>query len=177
MKKTFLMVGVLALGLGACGDSGTPAQRSGDTADTGAPIPVEPDGGIGDGATPLPEPGGTTPVGDDKGMDEMEPTIPSALRGRWGMNANDCDASRSDAKGLLTIGDQTLKFYESVGTLTKTAERDATRLRGTFAFTGEGQTWQRDVVLDAQDGNTVLIRREYGDGAAPGPFRYERCAS
>ena len=36
-------------------------------------------------------------------------------------------------------------------------------------------TWEREVVLDVQDGGATLVRREYGDDAAPGPFRYAKC--
>ena len=50
-----------------------------------------------------------------------------------------------------------------------------TPLRAAFDFEGEGMTWQREVVLDVQDDGATLIRREYGEDAAPGPFRYAKC--
>lgn len=102
--------------------------------------------------------------------------IPSAIRGRWGMVPADCEPGRADAKGLLVIGAKRLEFYESVGTLQSLQEQAPTRLRGSFAFTGEGMEWQRDVTLDVQDGGRTLIRSEAGDGAEPGPFRYTKCA-
>ena len=68
-----------------------------------------------------------------------------------------------------------LEFYESVGTLDQIEEASDTRIRASFDFTGEGMTWERDVVLEAQDRGTTLIRREYGDDAAPAPFRYTKC--
>ena len=55
------------------------------------------------------------------------------------------------------------------------SEAAPTRIRAAFDFTGEGMTWQREVVLDVQDDGATLIRREYGQDAAPGPFRYARC--
>jgi len=102
--------------------------------------------------------------------------IPAAIQGRWGMVAADCEPARADAKGLLEIDPRRLKFYESVGTLDELEEMEPTRIRGEFSFSGEGMTWDRDVTLDVQDGGKTLIRREYGDDAAPGPFRYSKCA-
>lgn len=103
-------------------------------------------------------------------------TIPAALQGRWGMVAADCEPGRADAKGLLVIDGTRLEFYESVGTLGEIEEAGETRLRADFDFTGEGMTWDRDVLLEAQDGGETLIRREYGVDAAPDPFRYSKCA-
>lgn len=102
--------------------------------------------------------------------------IPEALRGRWGLVPADCEPGRDDAKGLLTITETKLEFYESVGTLEGIEEFDPSRIRASFNFTGEGQEWERDVVLDAQDQGKTLIRREYGEDAAPGPFRYTKCS-
>jgi len=101
--------------------------------------------------------------------------IPAAIRGRWGLVPADCTSARGDAKGLLVIDATTLKFYESLGTLKTIAESEPTRIRAAFEFEGEGMTWQRDETLDVQDGGATLIRREYGEDAAPGPFRYARC--
>jgi hypothetical protein len=104
-----------------------------------------------------------------------EVTIPEAARGSWGLVAGDCIPGASDAKGLLVIDATTLTFYESRGTLTAVSERSDTRIAGSFAFTGEGQAWTREEILDVQDDGRTLIRREDGDGAAPGPFRYKAC--
>lgn len=101
--------------------------------------------------------------------------IPAPIQGRWGLVPADCTSTRGDAKGLLTIDGTTLKFYESVATLDEIEEAGETRIRADFDFTGEGMSWQRDVTLDVQDGGKTLIRREYGEDAAPGPFRYTKC--
>ncbi|HEY6816500.1 MAG TPA: hypothetical protein VI168_13245 [Croceibacterium sp.] len=101
--------------------------------------------------------------------------IPAVLRGRWGLVPADCTSTRGDAKGLLTIGDDKLQFYESVGTLDTIMEAEPTRIRASFDFEGEGMTWEREIVLDLQDDGTTLIRREYGEDAAPGPLRYAKC--
>lgn len=101
--------------------------------------------------------------------------IPAALQGRWGLVAADCEPGRDDAKGLLTIDATKLRFYESVGTLGTVTEAGANRLRATFDFTGEGQTWQRDMLLAVEDGGAALVRTEYGEDAAPAPLRYTKC--
>jgi hypothetical protein len=102
-------------------------------------------------------------------------SIPATAQGRWGMVAADCTSTRGDAKGLLVIDGKTMKFYESVGRIGAVKERSDTRIRAAFSFSGEGMTWTNDEVLDVQDGGKVLIRREYGEGASPGPLRYMRC--
>jgi len=104
-------------------------------------------------------------------------SIPRALRGRWGMVKNDCTSTHGDAKGLMEITAARLTFYESRGMLAKISEIEPTRLRALYNFEGEGQTWQRDMVLEVQDGGHSLVRKEYGDGGAADSYHYTRCAS
>jgi hypothetical protein len=103
--------------------------------------------------------------------------IPAALRGRWGMVKNDCTSTHGDAKGLLEISSGKLTFYESRGTLGKVSEIEPTRIRAMYNFEGEGQTWQRDMILEVQDGGQSLIRMEYSDATTPESYHYSRCAS
>jgi hypothetical protein len=102
--------------------------------------------------------------------------IPASLRGRWGMVPKDCTSTLGDAKGLLTVSASQLKFYEAVAKLGTIKEAGDSRIRATFKYSGEGQTWTQDVVLDAQDGGKTLIRRDFGPDALPGPQKYTRCA-
>lgn len=154
------LVPAIFLLLAACGGADEAALPSGDE----SPIPVEPDGGIGDGATPLATPSEAAVEG-----------IPEPLRGNWGLVAADCEPGRSDAKGLLAISADKLRFYESVGTLGEATEQTPERLRATFAFTGEGMNWNREMLLEVQSGGKELVRQEFGADAAPSPFRYTRC--
>ena len=101
--------------------------------------------------------------------------IPADYQGRWGLTAEDCTGDAAAAKGLLEIASTELKFYESVGKLESVTGATGGRFRGEFAFTGEGQEWQRDVVLDLREGGKILVRREFGEGASPEPFDYTRC--
>ena len=38
--------------------------------------------------------------------------IPATIQGRWGLTPADCISNRGDAKGLLIIAADSLKFYE-----------------------------------------------------------------
>ncbi|WP_348765661.1 hypothetical protein [uncultured Salinisphaera sp.] len=122
-------------------------------------------------ATTGPAPQSNVPPTADTPKAEI---IPEAIQGRWGLVPADCEPGRSDAKGLLVIGEKKMRFYEATATL---GEIDATHLRASFDFTGEGMTWQRDMALDVQDNGQTLIRREYGKDAAPGAFKYGRCST
>ena len=101
--------------------------------------------------------------------------IPEQFQGRWGLNAADCTPTRGDAKGLLTISDARLTFYESKGTLDKVLGATANSFDASYGFIGEGQTWQRVERLTRTNGK--LQRRT---DAAPGQeppvnLTYTRC--
>lgn len=149
-----------ALAVAACNQTNAPApEPSGSEAPLASP------------AAPAPTASSTPTVVDTQRVTQ----IPTAVQGRWGLVSNDCDPTRSDAKGLLSIDPDTLTFYESRAKLGQVKEIDESRIRASFEFSGEGMTWSRDEVLDAQDGGKTLIRREYGEDAATGPMRYTRC--
>lgn len=96
-------------------------------------------------------------------------TIPAQYHGRWGMVPADCTSTRGDAKGLITIADKTVRFYEAVATLKEKREAPATSWSGLFGFTGEGQTWEKVQTL-TRTGN--VLKRAENDGT----FTYTRCA-
>lgn len=103
--------------------------------------------------------------------------IPAAMQGRWGLVAADCTSTQGDAKGLLEISPTVLKFYESRGTLGTVTEGDDDEIRATFAFTGEGMEWQREMELELDNDGKTLVREEFGEDAVPGELRYSRCPS
>jgi hypothetical protein len=96
--------------------------------------------------------------------------IPAAVQGRWGLTPADCMPGRSDAKGLLTIGPADLRFYESRAVPTGEISSDADSISGSFAFTGEGQSWTKYQVLKVDKGR--LIRTETKPAAS---FSYAKC--
>ena len=99
-------------------------------------------------------------------------TIPAAFHGRWGMVPADCTSTRGDAKGLITIGPDSIRFYESVARLTKVTGDYPENFTGTFAYTGEGMTWTRTENLKLTGSSNTLIRSE---SDPPGRFTYTRC--
>lgn len=110
-------------------------------------------------------------VSNDAGTAEL--AIPAAFRGRWGMNAADCEPGRADAKGLIVVDATTVKFYESRGTLTKVTQNAPENFTGTFAFTGEGMTWTNSQNLKLTGSSNTLVRKQSDEAQ---PFTYKRCA-
>lgn len=116
----------------------------------------------------------TTVVDQGNGATAMVPAstkIPKPLQGRWGLVPADCTSTRGDAKGLLTVTADTLTFYESRAQLKAVTSADPDRFVGSFAFSGEGQTWTRTETLALQ--GTTLLR---SDEEVTTPLRYSRCA-
>ena len=95
--------------------------------------------------------------------------IPAHYQGRWGMVPADCTSTRGDAKGLMTIGDTSIKFYESTATLIERRPSIATSFSGLFAFRGEGESWEK-VMTFTRNGGT--LKRADKDGS----YIYRRCA-
>src|SRR5689334_7482481 len=112
--------------------------------------------------------GATTPA-----KPEPAPTarIPAALQGRWGLTPADCMPRRSDAKGLLTITADNLRFYESRAVPADEVDGDADSIAGNFAFTGEGQSWTKYEALKVDKGR--LTRTETKPSAS---FSYAKCS-
>ena len=98
-------------------------------------------------------------------------TIPAFLHGRWGLTPADCTSTRGDAKGLLVVSADQMKFYESVGKPAGALEVSPDSASGDFAFTGEGMTWKKYQVLELQNGK--LVRTESSPMAS---FTYARCS-
>lgn len=165
--------------LAGCNSSQPPADepvngQSGQIDENGVPV--------GTDAVIAPDPekdeAATSQAATDAEMAQpMGKAFPKSFQGRWGLVAGDCTSTRGDAKGLLEISEDRLRFYESRATPTHVVEKDASRMVADFDFSGEGQRWQRRLILDVEDNGRTLIHRDQGPDAAPGPFRYRRCES
>jgi hypothetical protein len=105
---------------------------------------------------------------DDRGSEPKAAMIPAQYQGRWGMVAADCTSTRGDAKGLISITGDKIRFYESTATLKEQRPAIATSFAGLFGFTGEGQTWEKAMTF-TRSGDT-LTRAE-----SEGNFTYKRC--
>ena len=90
-------------------------------------------------------------------------------RGRWGMVSADCTSTRGDAKGLITINEVSIKFYEARATLKEQRPAVSTSFSGLYGFVGEGQTWEKVVTL-TRTGDA--LKRADDEGS----YNYERCA-
>ena len=73
-------------------------------------------------------------------------------------------------EGLLTIGANALRFYESVAVPAANVQTSTNSISGDFAFTGEGQQWSKHLSLEIRDDK--LVRTERDPLAS---FRYVRC--
>jgi hypothetical protein len=113
-----------------------------------------------------------TPGTHDDATTPPSPTpggiIPAQYQGRWGLVPADCTSTRGDAKGLITIGDTSIKFYESTATLTAQRPAKATSFSGQFAFRGEGQSWEKLMTFTRTGDSLVRADPE-------GRFSYKRC--
>ena len=170
---------ILALiAIAACRQADEP--NAGYAPNAAESVPVEQDHATvkrNSGVATLPSNGGKTgeirqPV--DNGTEPSPPppapsaTIPAHYQGRWGRTAADCTSSLP-AEGLMTIGDTRIKFYEATATLKERRPAIATSFSGLFAFTGEGERWEK-VMTFTRSGDT-LVRADKN-----GSYTYRRCA-
>jgi hypothetical protein len=163
MKQSFASAALLALALAACQGSNDNIAIDESNSENADVETLPPDETVtndanasNNSAMPVPP----NPVTAD---------IPTQYHGRWGMVAADCTSTRGDAKGLIDIGDQTIKFYEAVATLKEQRPAIATSFSGLFAFTGEGQNWEK-VMTFTRTGDTLKRAEESGS------FTYQHCA-
>ncbi|HET7317176.1 MAG TPA: hypothetical protein VFI88_07115 [Sphingomicrobium sp.] len=101
-----------------------------------------------------------------------ESAIPAALHGRWGLGPGDCTSTRGDAKGLLIVGPDGLRFYESRAVPSPGIQTSPNSVSGNFAFTGEGQEWTKYETLERR--GDKLVRTERDPNVS---FTYIRCDS
>jgi len=166
--QAFILAG--AVSLAACGASGPVAQDAENV--TALPSIDNVAGGrdgvpSADGAppqntvsAPTAGPPSTGPAAD----------IPATLHGRWGMTPGDCTSTRGDAKGLLIVSRDGLRFYESTAVPISNVETSGDSISANFAFKGEGQKWTKyqELALD----HDRLVRTESSPMAS---FTYARC--
>jgi len=162
------IIGAVAFALSACGGSDPVAEEANaaglpsiDNVAGGRDGVPSADGGapVNTAAAPTPS-AGSGPVA----------SIPPALHGRWGLTPGDCTSTRGDAKGLLIVAGDGLRFYESRAVPAGNAKTSGDSISGDFAFTGEGQSWTKYQALSLDDDR--LIRTESSPMAS---FTYARC--
>ena len=162
--KPICSVVLLALALAACRQPNDDNIAIDDTNSANAEIEtLPPDETVANDATNVMN-GNSSEVGPV--------AIPAAFHGRWGMNPADCTSTRGDAKGLIIIDSDSIKFFESRGTLTKVTLNAPENFTGSFAFTGEGQTWTNSQNLKLTGSSNTLVRSETDVSQS---YSYKRC--
>jgi hypothetical protein len=99
--------------------------------------------------------------------------IPAAIQGRWGLTPADCTAdniAKGNAKGLLTVGPDSIKFYESRAEPATSIEANDQGISGEWNFAGEGERWTEYVSLKLQGDGLVRTERN-----PPTTYTYARC--
>jgi hypothetical protein len=167
IRFIFPIVTITAImSIGACSSENDPVA---DEANNVAAIPVDVDVLPADENVVTPanelENGTAEPVTDSASA------IPAPLHGRWGLTPADCTSTRGDAKGLLIVSPQSLKFYESLARPAGPLKVSPNSASGEFTFTGEGMTWKKFEALELQDNK--LVRTESEPMAS---FTYARCS-
>lgn len=173
--QTHLLAFACALAVAGCGGNDPVAEESGNTA--GLPSIDNVAGGrdgvsSADGAAPADATAAPAAPGNSAFPAAPDPAaaIPAALHGRWGMTPADCTSARGDAKGLLVVSGDGIRFYESRAVPVRNVALSDDSMRADFAFTGEGQTWTKFQTLVLEDDR--LVRTESSPMAS---FTYVRC--
>ena len=154
MRVVLVALGLLALS--ACG-SEPEAPAPAETA-----MPVEPNGGIGDGA------GAPADAVDET----LANRIPTRFQGVWDYVGGTC-APESDLR--MEIGGSEILFYESVGTVTGVEQKGDDVMIVTLAMEGEGETWEEKLSLTLADDGTRLVPTIQDPNVGYEPMPRKKC--
>ena len=164
-----------ALSLAACGGSGPVDVQANNSAtlsmDDIAGSKVGSASASGSAPANVAAPGGRAPLTSGETASASAAAIPAKLHGRWGLTPEDCTSTRGDAKGLLIVASDGLKFYESRAKPARNVKSTDDMISADFDYTGEGQTWTKFQTLKF-DGQ-LLVRTESSPMAS---FNYVRCS-
>ena len=121
------------------------------------PVPVQRD--VDPGGSQLTRPEDS--VDEARGAEETAAAsarIPAMFQGSWAPDSLACDATGETAR--IDIGPSQIEFYESTGRLEQLTPLSGGREHAlTLAFTGEGQTWTRTLIL-RRVGHELSFREE-----------------
>jgi len=87
------------------------------------------------------------------------PAIPEALTGAWGLSPADC-ATGPGAEGYLLIAPDSLNFYESRAQVLSVDAATENSAIATFEFSGEGETWRRQMSFVLSEDGKTLTRHD-----------------
>jgi len=167
----------LVLALAGCGSNGPVAKQANNTANLIAV--VDQANAVANAARAknrkppapsAPPAAAASPVGAPPAQSDGKTAIPAELQGRWGLTPADCTSALGDAKGLMVVGDDGLRFYESRAVPGGNTATQQNSFSADFHFTGEGQTWVKFETLQRYFNEPV--RTESNPMAS---FTYARC--
>lgn len=171
MKQSeFALSAVLALALAACQQPANDSNIAVDNSLNAAEVANADIENVPPSETSAPPP----PAIEANASEMAVPAIPARYQGRWGLVPADCTSTRGDAKGLITISDTGIRFYEARATLKEQRPAIATAFSGLFAFSGEGQTWERVETLTI-DGEKLSRSSTTPRGEEGEALTYSRC--
>jgi hypothetical protein len=177
--RNLVLVAAALLTLPACRPAGDAAKSGEALAEDGVPV----DGPSGKSGDPVAGEAKRTAVPSNEFLENVTggtpspaplPTmIPQQFHGRWALTEADCRGGAA-AKGLLTIDDSRLTFYESKGTLDRIVSNSPHNvLVANYGLSGEGLAWERLVRLERS--GPKLRRSEEGSEEGPVDLTYTAC--
>lgn len=171
---------MLVLALAACGRRDEVPAHDDVTAAVPAGNEAEVDAALGnivmvDNGTPAPGvPDVSSPSASD--LRRQARHFPAALQGKWGLTPADCDISRSDTKGVMTVRGDAVSFYDASAVVSAVPEKSSYRIVADLDYRGGGRTWRRRERFEVVNGGTMLQRTApVPPGTPPRTFRYEHC--
>ncbi|MDP1619185.1 hypothetical protein [Phenylobacterium sp.] len=103
----------------------------------------------------------------DPGAPAISITAPPAFQGEWNADLAACGGGGDESR--LTIGADTIGFYESQGQISATRLQGEGRLAVEAMMSGEGETWvdsrvfqiseDGQTLTDVTEGSTGMVRR------------------
>jgi len=180
--RILAVLSVAALSVTACSapDAGGEGTTTGgdpatDTAPTSTPMPVEPDGGIGDGAGP--------PMGadEDEEPSALAQSFPTAIRGTWratggaAVTRAQCDGYLPDNMGkVLTIREDSYSYFEQGGRLISVSQREPGLIRAVFDTTYADTPTRDELEFRVDPVEKALTVRNFDTGERATTM-YRRC--
>ncbi|MEO1921515.1 MAG: hypothetical protein ABGW84_06480 [Sphingomonadaceae bacterium] len=148
-------------------------SEASDTSEDETPIPVEPDGGIGDGAPPL-----------DEVQAQGRSGMPPALRGEWreddlgrAPTIEDCDQTSDTNRNfgkVMTVSANGFSLFEQGGTIVELHDRSESKIVATFdtSYADEIASERMEFALQP-DGSLTVDRGD--DAGVPSMKRFRPC--
>lgn len=177
--RTVLILSAAVLTLGACSEPAADDTGDDPAAVGESPMPVEPDGGIGDGAGP---PDDVEPAQQDaEEPSAFAQTFPTAIRGKWretsgpAPTAAQCDGYDAENMGkVLTIREDSFSYFETGGRFISVSDRAPGHIRAVFDTTYADEPTRDELEFRVNPVAKTLTVRNF-DAGEQETVTYRRC--